>query len=104
MQLPWALDTVLVQENVFKTFIDKLKTRLESVRIGNDRLADISVPNNPIIRLKLTKLIKKAQSLGIEVYQKVADENFTPTLIIGECIVMLLNSVAPHLNVQFTGQ
>lgn len=86
MQLPWALDTVLVQENVFKTFVDKLKTRLESVRIGNDRLADISVPNNPNIRLKLSELIKKAQSLGIEVYQKVTDADFTPTLIIGEHI------------------
>lgn len=75
-----------MQENVFKTFVDKLKIRLESVRIGNDRLADISVPNNPNIRLKLSELIRKAQSLGIEVYQKVTDEDFTPTLIIGELI------------------
>ncbi|KAF7272488.1 hypothetical protein GWI33_014725 [Rhynchophorus ferrugineus] len=79
--LPWSIDTVIVQENIFKKVVDKLKQRLQKIKVdkGNDKNADISYP-----KVYLQDHIQKAKSLGIEVYQCHTTENtFQPTLIIG---------------------
>ncbi|CAG9766771.1 unnamed protein product [Ceutorhynchus assimilis] len=84
--IPWSINTVLIQENIFNKFTAKLKEKVASVRLGNgdDKLADISYPSNRTIFENLIKTVDKAKALGIEIFAKeTASSHFTPTLIIG---------------------
>ncbi|XP_066149483.1 phenylacetaldehyde dehydrogenase-like [Euwallacea fornicatus] len=100
--LPWAADSILVQENVFQKFVDKLKTRIEALKIGNgdDKHADISYLNNHITRVNFLKSIEKAKFLGIEIFPKGTDGSnvFTPTLSIGSKINTNNVLTAPEIN------
>ncbi|KAJ8920513.1 hypothetical protein NQ315_005382 [Exocentrus adspersus] len=87
--LPWSVDTVLVQENVFNVFLNKLKTKLKSTKVGlaNNKLVDISTINETSLN-KLKTLIKLAKIQGIEVFQPDDNSNlFTPTLFIGNRVM-----------------
>ncbi|KAH1005832.1 hypothetical protein HUJ04_006745 [Dendroctonus ponderosae] len=84
--LPWSIDSVIIQENVFEVFTEKMKNRLKSFRIGDgdDKLADFSYPNNPTAVAAL-----KATEMGIEVFrpENTSPNNFCAlTLIIGSRI------------------
>lgn len=63
---------------------DKLKQRLLKIKVGHgdDKNADMSYPND----CNLNDHVKKARSLGIEVYQPqtTKEDTFQPTLIIGK--------------------
>ncbi|KAJ8984709.1 hypothetical protein NQ317_004970 [Molorchus minor] len=80
---PWAVGTVLIQENIFDTFLNKLRTKIQSTKMGSshDKTADLSIPSQES-REKITELVEKAKRQGIEVFQ--FDENLsTPALLIG---------------------
>ncbi|XP_066246096.1 (Z)-2-((N-methylformamido)methylene)-5-hydroxybutyrolactone dehydrogenase-like [Euwallacea similis] len=100
--LPWAADSILIQENVFQKFVQKLKSRIQALKIGNgdDKFADISYLDNPNTRKNLLKSIEKAKSLGIEIFQKGTDGSnvFTPTLSIGSKISTNNVLTAPQIN------
>ncbi|KAJ8943706.1 hypothetical protein NQ314_009679 [Rhamnusium bicolor] len=83
--LPWSVNTILVQENIFEPFLNKIKTKLRFIKVGlsNNRMVDISVPSDESV-IKLKKLTELAKSQGIQVFQTEQDTNtFTPTLFIG---------------------
>ncbi|XP_060527016.1 uncharacterized protein LOC132702435 isoform X2 [Cylas formicarius] len=84
--LPWTIDTVLIQENVFAMFTDKLKEKLASVRVGygDDKLADISYPNCQALSVRQARTVRRAKDQGIEVYSPdLPTDVFAPTLLIG---------------------
>ncbi|GJQ74649.1 putative aldehyde dehydrogenase [Trypoxylus dichotomus] len=85
--LPWAADTILVQEDVYSEFVEKMKQKLQKIHVGNgiDTLADISYPIPSEID-KLNRMIKDARARGIDVYQpqpQTESTQFQPTLFIG---------------------
>ncbi|KRT80584.1 hypothetical protein AMK59_7258, partial [Oryctes borbonicus] len=83
--LPWSSDTILVQEDVYPEFVEKMKRRLEKMRVGDgtDTLADISYPIPSEIK-KINRMIEDARAQGIDVYQPQTENNkFQPTLFIG---------------------
>lgn len=85
MQLPWATGTILVQEDVYTTFLEKMKYKLKNLRLGKgiDKIADISYPI-PSEIAKLEQMISDARAQGIDVYQPHSDDHtFQPTLFIG---------------------
>ncbi|KAF5270340.1 hypothetical protein FQR65_LT05528 [Abscondita terminalis] len=84
--LPWRLNTILVQEDVFKTFTDKLKDRIGNVKMGTafDKLADVSYPLIDSAAQILQKHLLAAKAYGIEIFQKhLSSDVFQPTLLIG---------------------
>ncbi|KAF5277668.1 hypothetical protein FQA39_LY18449 [Lamprigera yunnana] len=84
--LPWRLNTILVQEDIFQDFADKLKDRLCKVRIGfiSDKITDVTVSVNDDVSRKLQETISIAENMGIEVFQKDRLlKSFQPTLLIG---------------------
>ncbi|KAF2905459.1 hypothetical protein ILUMI_00715 [Ignelater luminosus] len=94
--LPWSVNTVLVQEDVFETFVNKLKHRLSSIKmsLAVNQLSDVSYPKilnskNQSIQQRLEILVNTAKADGIEVFQaknndSTNTEPFYPTLLIGQ--------------------
>ncbi|CAH1155062.1 unnamed protein product [Phaedon cochleariae] len=83
--LPWSTNTVLVQENVLSTFLNKFKPKLRSLKVGpaNDKFTDIAHRDETTTNT-LSSLIDLAKAQGIETFK--ADENcdtWSPTLFIG---------------------
>ncbi|KAK4883517.1 hypothetical protein RN001_006836 [Aquatica leii] len=84
--LPWNLDTILVQEDVFEKFVNKLKDRLSKVKMGTafNKLADLAYPAAGNAFEILQKTLLTAKSYGIEVFQTYSSsEQFQPTILIG---------------------
>ncbi|KAJ8945696.1 hypothetical protein NQ318_012415 [Aromia moschata] len=81
--LPWAVDIILVQENVFDTFLDKLKIKLRTTKVGpsHDKMVDVALLSAENVK-KLCDLTEQAKSLGIDVFQAGEGGN-APTLLIG---------------------
>jgi len=78
---------LLVQEPVFQQFIDKLKTRLKSFRIGNslDKTIDMAAIVDESQRKSIAEYVEDARGEGAEVFQTEAPAGcfYPPTLITG---------------------
>ncbi|KAL1491169.1 hypothetical protein ABEB36_011809 [Hypothenemus hampei] len=85
--LPWSINTILIQENVFQSFTTKFKARLKLLRVSHafDNVADIS--SFDPIRKEITTTLDKARGLDTDVFQ--IDKNSLPALIIGQKIESL---------------
>ncbi|XP_044257777.1 betaine aldehyde dehydrogenase-like [Tribolium madens] len=81
--LPWSVRSIFVQENVFETFIQKLKHKIKEIRVGQSdkKNLDISSSLDNDALEKLVKIIEKAKNDGVEVFQ--SNNNAIPTLFIG---------------------
>ncbi|EEZ98763.2 Aldehyde dehydrogenase family 16 member A1-like Protein [Tribolium castaneum] len=81
--LPWSVRNIFVQENVFETFIQKLKHKVGEIRVGqsDQKNLDISSSLDNKTLQKLVKIIERAKDEGVEVYQP--NNNAIPTLFIG---------------------
>lgn len=85
--LPWTTDTILVQENIFPVFLNKLKSNMKTLQIST---ADVKSTNISVNLSKtesldeLNELVKQAKLQGIEVF-KVEESpiKWSPTLLIG---------------------
>jgi aldehyde dehydrogenase (NAD+) len=62
---------LLVQESVFEPFLDKLKARLQTLRVGNplDKNTDIGAINSRQQLRKIEKLVASGVEEGAEMYQ-----------------------------------
>lgn len=83
--MSWSLNTVLIQESVFETFIAKLKKNLSKLRIGkaNDKQADITLPDWAFIDVS-EKILDTAKQKGFDTYTaKKGLKDFGPSLIFG---------------------
>ncbi|XP_074028862.1 succinate-semialdehyde dehydrogenase [NADP(+)] isoform X2 [Leptinotarsa decemlineata] len=88
--LPWSTNMILVQENIFPVFLNKLKSKLKSLKIGNsdDKMVDI-VWGGESRSSKLSALVDLAESQGVEIFQTEENSNkWCPTLFIGGRVQM----------------
>ena len=70
-QVCCAGSRLLVQESIEKSFIKKLKARMERLRVGNplDKSIDIGAIVAPIQLQKINQLVKKAEKEGNKLWQ-----------------------------------
>jgi len=78
---------LLVQQTVFDKFINKLKTRLGSFRIGDslDKTVDMAAIVDESQRKSIAEFVEEAREEGAEVFQTECPEGcfYPPTLITG---------------------
>jgi len=78
---------LLVQENIFDTFIQKIKTRLESFRIGMslDKCIDMAAIVDESQRKSVSEYVEGARAEGADIFQIEAPPGcfYPPTLITG---------------------
>ena len=90
-QVCCAGSRLLVQESVQERFLNKLKARMDNLRLGSplDKSMDIGALVDPIQRQRIAGLVDSARAEGCEVYQPAActlpetGSWFPPTLITG---------------------
>src|SRR5450830_36192 len=90
-QVCCAGSRLLVQESVEPRFLKKLKSRMDTLRLGSplDKSMDIGALVDPIQRQRIHGLVEAARAEGCEIYQPSACEIpaegswFPPTLITG---------------------
>ena len=70
-QVCCAGSRLLVQESIEKKFINKLKKRMEKLRVGNplDKSIDIGAIVAPVQLQKINSLVKKAEKEGNKLWQ-----------------------------------
>uniref|UniRef100_A0A6P7GN65 Uncharacterized protein LOC114340097 isoform X1 n=1 Tax=Diabrotica virgifera virgifera TaxID=50390 RepID=A0A6P7GN65_DIAVI len=85
--LPWSTNTILVQENIFPTFLAKLKSKLKTLEVStaDNKSARISINLNNTSQLNdLNNSIKQARLQGIEVFQSTDKSDvWNPTVFVG---------------------
>jgi aldehyde dehydrogenase (NAD+) len=81
---------LFVQENIHDLFVDKLKARLSTLRVGDplDKNTDVGAINSRQQLEKITELVEAGKSEGAEIYQPACDLPdrgywFVPTLFTG---------------------
>jgi aldehyde dehydrogenase (NAD+) len=81
---------LFVQENIHDLFVDKLKARLGTLRVGDplDKNTDVGAINSRQQLDKITELVEAGKSEGAEIYQPACDLPdrgywFVPTLFTG---------------------
>jgi len=81
---------LFVQENIHDLFVDKLKARLSTLRVGDplDKNTDVGAINSPEQLEKITELVDMGVTEGAEIYQPACDLPdrgywFVPTLFTG---------------------
>jgi aldehyde dehydrogenase (NAD+) len=81
---------LFVQENIHDLFVDKLKTRLATLRVGDpmDKNTDVGAINSLQQLEKINELVESGRSEGAEIYQPACDLPergfwFVPTLFTG---------------------
>jgi len=81
---------LLVQEPIFEPLLDKLKTRLETLRVGDplDKNTDVGAINSQAQLEKIEELVAAGVDEGAEIYQPACDLPargfwFRPTLFTG---------------------
>ncbi|HVZ12836.1 MAG TPA: aldehyde dehydrogenase family protein, partial [Bauldia sp.] len=87
-QVCCAGSRLLVQEGVYDAFVGKLRTRLETLRVGSplDKAIDLGAIVAPVQLERIRKLVKQGVDEGATVYQTHADLPakgcfFPPTLL-----------------------
>ncbi|CAG9832655.1 unnamed protein product [Diabrotica balteata] len=85
--LPWSTDTILVQENIFPTFLTKLKSKLTTLEVStaDNKSARISINLNNTSQLNdLNNTTKQAKLQGIEVFQATDKSDvWNPCVLVG---------------------
>ena len=81
---------LLVQESIYDTFVDKLKSRLSTLRVGDplDKNTDVGAINSRAQLDRITELVDVGVEEGAEIYQPdcvLPDRGFffVPTLFLG---------------------
>jgi aldehyde dehydrogenase (NAD+) len=66
---------LFVQENIHDLFVDKLKARLSTLRVGDplDKNTDVGAINSRQQLEKITELVEAGKSEGAEIYQPACD-------------------------------
>ncbi len=89
-QVCCAGSRLLVQESVYERFIKKVKTRMETLRVGSplDKSNDIGALVDPVQQQRIHGLVESARAEGCEVWQPAGELSSTgswylPTLITG---------------------
>ena len=90
-QVCCAGSRLLIQESVEARFLNKLKARMDNLRLGSplDKSMDIGALVDPVQRQRIHGLVEAARAEGCEIYQPSACEIpaegswFPPTLITG---------------------
>lgn len=89
-QVCCAGSRLLVQESVYDRFIDKVKARMQNLRVGSplDKSNDIGALVDPVQQQRIHGLVESARAEGCEVWQPNAELSTTgswylPTLITG---------------------
>jgi aldehyde dehydrogenase (NAD+) len=93
-QVCCAGSRLLVQESVYPRFIEKVKARMQNLRVGSplDKSNDIGALVDPIQQQRIAGLVESARAEGCEVWQPACDAPTTgswylPTLITGASTV-----------------
>ncbi|XP_056633056.1 2-aminomuconic semialdehyde dehydrogenase-like [Diorhabda sublineata] len=83
--LPWTTDTILVQENIFPLFLNKLKSKMMTLHISTADVKSTNISVNLSESIdELNELVKQAKLQGIEIFQVEESSNkWSPTLLIG---------------------
>ena len=83
---------LLVQESIYDIFVDKLKSRLSTLRVGDplDKNTDVGAINSRAQLDRITELVDVGIDEGAEMYQPACDLPdrgffFVPTLFTGVC-------------------
>src|SRR5690606_34963 len=86
----WAGSRLFVQENIHDLFVDKLKARLSTLRVGDplDKNTDVGAINSPQQLQKIQELVESGIAEGAEIFQPACDLPergfwFVPTLFTG---------------------
>jgi aldehyde dehydrogenase (NAD+) len=89
-QVCCAGSRLLVQESVYPRFIDKVKARMQNLRVGSplDKSNDIGALVDPVQQQRIHGLVEAARAEGCEIWQPagetpVAGSWYLPTLITG---------------------
>jgi aldehyde dehydrogenase (NAD+) len=89
-QVCCAGSRLLVQESVYDRFIKKVKTRMETLRVGSplDKSNDIGALVDPVQQQRIHGLVESARAEGCEVWQPTGELStsgswYLPTLITG---------------------
>ncbi|HEY7599892.1 MAG TPA: aldehyde dehydrogenase family protein, partial [Candidatus Limnocylindrales bacterium] len=66
---------LLVQESIAEPFVDRLKERLSTLRVGDpmDKNTDVGAINNAAQLAKIEELVEAGQAEGAEMYQPACD-------------------------------
>ena len=78
------MNTLIIQEDVFEEFVDKLKSHIKKLKVGyaNEKVVDISRHTFTHRIKSITDMIKKAKAMGIEIFT-LNDDGYSPTVFIG---------------------
>jgi aldehyde dehydrogenase (NAD+) len=89
-QVCCAGSRLLVQESVYERFIDKVKARMQNLRVGSplDKSSDIGALVDPIQQQRIRSLVEGARAEGCDIWQPAcaapeAGSWYPPTLITG---------------------
>lgn len=92
-QVCCAGSRLLVQESVEERFLDKLRARMDTLRLGSpmDKSIDIGALVDPVQRQRIAALVESARQEGCTIYQSAAQDGtapangcyYPPTLITG---------------------
>lgn len=89
-QVCCAGSRLLVQESVYERFIDKVKARMQNLRVGSplDKSNDIGALVDPVQQQRIAGLVESARAEGCEVWQPACEVPasgswYLPTLITG---------------------
>lgn len=89
-QVCCAGSRLLVQESVYERFIDKVKARMQNLRVGSplDKSNDIGALVDPVQQQRIHGLVESARAEGCEVWQPACEAPtagswYLPTLITG---------------------
>ncbi len=89
-QVCCAGSRLMVQESVYERFIDKVKARMQNLRVGSplDKSNDIGALVDPVQQQRIAGLVESARAEGCEIWQPscempAAGSWYLPTLITG---------------------
>ncbi|XP_063223947.1 putative aldehyde dehydrogenase DhaS [Bacillus rossius redtenbacheri] len=91
-QVPWAITKLLVQESIFTEFLDKLKVKMEGVKVGTsfNKMANVGQPFTVEVVTEVNRIVAKAREKGLQMIQAKLENDlqssewfFTPTVVIG---------------------